>query len=283
MVSGLTTGDSDHPYEQCQFAVIDTPDPDADSSWNLLNSKGFWSLEVAAFKGFPGRKQAAVDAVKQFRAAGVPAYFYHGPAISSVCIGAWPREAVKEQDMASAQVDPDSAVLVLPDTLPKGMVIPNNLETPDGQHVQAVAPRVEVVDPTLQQAMKDYPYHAVNGEVGRMITQPNGQQVESYNPSFLVPIPEKPASLLTDQSAGMNPNASAMPAPPPQIGGPGAGSWQDAQPPQNGAPPQNGPAQGPYPSAPQPGPSQPSPSQPSPSQADPQPDPGVGRLRSIGG
>ena len=65
-----------------------------------------WSVQIAAYEGSTQRKKFAVDAVRDARAEGVPAYYYHGPSISSVCVGAWPRAAVRG-DMEPAFNDPN--------------------------------------------------------------------------------------------------------------------------------------------------------------------------------
>jgi hypothetical protein len=167
-------------------------DPDAPPEWDLRNAKGYWSLQIGAYRGSPDRKQAAVEAVREARAAGLEAYYYHGKSISSVLIGAWPREAVKSQDQASAKAgDPHKTVMVLPQELPPGTRT-DNIVTADGQPVEVVVPRVEPVDPTMIQDMKDYPTNAVNGEViWHKVKTRDGGEISVPEPSFLVVIPHK--------------------------------------------------------------------------------------------
>ena len=62
---------------------IDSPDPVAPPEWNLANAKGYWSLQIAAYKDSPKRKEAAVEAVREARKNGVEAYYYHGETTSS--------------------------------------------------------------------------------------------------------------------------------------------------------------------------------------------------------
>jgi hypothetical protein len=189
LVANFTDDQAQHPYSECMFVPLSTPDPDGNPAWDLVNAKGFWSLEIAAFQGFADRKKAAVDAVREARAQGIEAYYYHGPSISSVCIGAWPREAVKEQDMATAVVDEDDVPLVMNQTLPQ-QYRTDNLKTSDGRTIKPMAPKVEVQDPTLSAAMQNYPYHAVNGVTGRQVSDGHGGTKLVQNPSFLVEIDE---------------------------------------------------------------------------------------------
>jgi hypothetical protein len=91
---------------------VDAPDPIAPPEWNLLNArngeldtKHYWTLQIAAYQGSPERKQYAVEAVKAARQQGVQAYYYHGPSVSSVCIGVWPFEALSRPDDESVKPD----------------------------------------------------------------------------------------------------------------------------------------------------------------------------------
>jgi hypothetical protein len=134
-----------------------------------------------------------VDSVREARKNGIEAYFYHGEVTgtSSVCIGCWPREAVKEQDSAVAESrDSEQPILVTDQPLPRSMG--TNLMDRDGKHVKALTPRIEPVDPTLIAAMKQYPYHQINGmEVIRRGKDRNtGKTVEAPEQSFLVLVPQ---------------------------------------------------------------------------------------------
>lgn len=196
-VLALTDQQGNKVFTRVLFVEVNTPDPEAPAEWDLTNSGGFWSLQIAAYKDSAQRKQAAVDSVREARAAGIDAFYYHGETTSSVCIGAWPREAVKEQDAAAAESpDDQNDVLVLPAPLAGGNF---DIRNRDGQRVRAVAPRTEIVDPTLLAAVKQYPTHAVNQQVMvKKVTDPvTGKEVEQESPSFLVRVPEKKASLLS--------------------------------------------------------------------------------------
>jgi hypothetical protein len=174
-----------------------------------------WSLQIAAYERHPDRKKFAVDAVKAFRQNGVPAYFYHGDNVSSVCIGAWPPQAVRgdlepafndpnvkrpmDQIMAQA---PGDLIVIAPGLPP----VNKEIHTKKGV-VRAVAPHLEAVDPTLLGAMKNYPHHYVNGEVEGVKT---AQGVQG-KPSFLVKIPRQAGTLL---DGGYGAVAGANQAPP---------------------------------------------------------------------
>ena len=47
------------------FVEVTTPDPQAPAEWNLANANGYWSLQIAAYKDSPKRKQYAVEAVRE--------------------------------------------------------------------------------------------------------------------------------------------------------------------------------------------------------------------------
>ncbi|HZL34513.1 MAG TPA: hypothetical protein VFC78_04325 [Tepidisphaeraceae bacterium] len=212
-ISGLKNPGGDKVFESCLFVPINDPDPDAPAAWNLLNTPAdsFWSIQIGAYEGSPERKKVAVEAVRELRAKGLPAYYYHGDTISSVCVGTWPRSAIKEQgtgtnaagqtrdDAHSDNRHQDQPILVTPDILPLNMG--NNLYDRDGKRVLVEAPKVEILDPTLRKAAKDYPYHALNGTFHfRMV---KGQQI--WDQSFFVQIPH------ADDAAVANTTNTALP------------------------------------------------------------------------
>src|SRR5205085_9341649 len=109
----LQDAQGERPFASSIFVELTSPDPEAPAEWNLANAKGYWSLQIAAYKDSPDRKKAAVDSVRAAREKGIEAYYFHGPTTSSVCIGCWPREAVKAQDAAVGEsLDPRQPILV---------------------------------------------------------------------------------------------------------------------------------------------------------------------------
>jgi len=188
-VASLRDNSGSTPFAKCAFVSLANPDPDAPPEWDLRNAPGYWALQIAAYRGSPDRKKFAVDAVRAARAMGIQAYYYHGPAMSCVFIGTWPREAVHEDNPDGAMArDPNSTLVVTNQPLPPGANT-DNLQTPDGRPIEVVSPKVEIVDPTLLATMRQYPENAVNGEV-RMhrVMTPTGEQ-EVPDPSFLVVVP----------------------------------------------------------------------------------------------
>lgn len=235
MVSALADDDGNKPFAKCMFSNIATADVDPVPAWDLKNAKGYWTVQIGAYRDNINRKKAAVDAVREARKEGVEAYYYHGPVVSGVYVGTWPREAVKQQDAnAASDPDPNVKVLVLTSPLPEGTVLPGLTPNGDGTYqmsngtrVKIVAPRIDIQDQSLKDTFKKYPYEAVNGEyVGRPIHQPDGStKVEPY-PSVLSEIPHDDADALTDTPPA--PPADALPS---------QGAEHLDQPPQPGVPP----------------------------------------------
>lgn len=200
------------------------PDPVAPAAWNLLNTPktAYWTIEIASFSGNPKRKEAAVQAVRELRERGeTEAYFYHGETASSVCIGAWPRDAVAEQGTGidkqgntrddAHTPNPDQPLLVLNDVIPN---IPARvLEPGTGKPMAVQAPKLDVQDADMKKKVKEYPYHAVNYEYHGVS---NGGQTFPDS-SVLVVIPHEEAAAGDDNwrlTGGGGPAAAAPhPAP----------------------------------------------------------------------
>jgi hypothetical protein len=73
--------------------------------WHLSNAPGYYSLQVAVFyntEGMRRRKYAAEEYCKLLREQGEEAYYHHGPVNSSVCIGAFPKEAIQTSQRQDA-------------------------------------------------------------------------------------------------------------------------------------------------------------------------------------
>ncbi len=191
-IQAMTDTAGDRPFSQCVLVPVDAPDPTAPPEWDLRNAppEGYWSLEIAAYKDSPLRKQAAVDAVREARKMGIQAFYFHGPTVSSVCIGVWPRDAVKEQSSDSGRArDPQQPIWVLNRPLPEGL--PNEVRDKDGHRVRALTPRLEPLDPKMLATIREYPYHSTNGEQDRQwINDPKrGEKVMVRVPAGVVVIP----------------------------------------------------------------------------------------------
>jgi len=202
-------------------------DPDAPPEYDLTKldidkapddpTRRYWSIAIAAYTadGDPSgpdigktRKQLAVESVIEARRMGYEAYFYHGENISTVCIGAWPRAALAEQEMAGAQSrgDNNQALVVSGMALPQTLV--DSIEN-SGRDVKVFQPKVDVQDASLLQSWQKFPTYAVNGqEQINMISDPNtGKRSPVSQPTFLFVIPRQQPSVLT----GSTPTADEPP------------------------------------------------------------------------
>jgi len=191
---------------------VSEPDPPAPAEWNLANAPQYWSWQIAAYKDSPHRKQAAVDAVREARARGVDAYFYHGETTSSVCIGAWPKEAVmgEDDDAAGVATDPNQDVIVHSAPIPENEKV--SFHNREGERVRDITPTYKAVDPSLISVMAQYPVHSVNGDT--VVTKANGKVRE--DPAFLVKIKKPEPSLL--RTAQQPPELLAPPTVTPAAG-----------------------------------------------------------------
>jgi hypothetical protein len=191
-VTSLVDENGDAIFPQVAFASINLPDPAAPRQWDLANNPGFWTLQIAVFRNSPERKQAAVDAVREFRARGIEAYYRHGEGTSEVYIGSWPREAVQEQDDAVAESnDPAQPLLVVPGPLPSG-VDADKVYDNSGRKVKVVMPKLQIVDEGLKRMTEQFPYYYVNGEVaGRKVEQPDHSVKVVPWPSYLIQVPHE--------------------------------------------------------------------------------------------
>ena len=202
-VTELADQQGNKVFQHVFFVEITSPDPVAPPEWNLCNADGVWSLEIAAYKDSPKRKEAAVEAVRAARQQGLPAYYYHGETISSVCIGAWPRSAVQQPQDSIEVPASEQEVLVLPQAI-SGVDQMQFRSRETGERIRTVAPQPKAVDPSLQAMMEKYPTHSVNGMVmiSKVKDPKNGQIKNIEDPSFVVPIPHPKPSMLTPINNG---------------------------------------------------------------------------------
>lgn len=185
-------------FPRALFVPLDSPDPDAPPAWNLTNAPGYWTVQVAAFTG-PDRKRQTVDAVKQARDQNIPAFYYHGPTVSSVCVGSWDRAAVKIPDFmvgpgnqdfdreATRNKDRDVVLNLTGDPMAPG---DSSKKGGDGNQMRTLEATAEIVDPTLTKTLEAYPAQAVDGyDVQLKGTDKNGQIVMRTRPAMIVMIP----------------------------------------------------------------------------------------------
>lgn len=217
-IGGLMDRQGNRLFEHVFFVQVTAPDPVAPPEWNLLNASGFYTVQIAAYKDSPQRKEAAVQAVRDARAQGIDAYYYHGETTSSVCVGAWPRAAVAGADddegkgIVPATSDPFETMLVLPHQTADQ----DQLKVHDragGQRIRTYAPTLRPIDPSLIATMQKYPTHAVNGVVYQSkVEDPVTKELKVVeDPSYVVEIPKPAASLLRQQAAA--PELIAPPTP----------------------------------------------------------------------
>ena len=193
------------PFSESLPQLLDSPDPTADPKWDLARSGGYYSLEIAVYKDSPQRKQYAVDAVRAARAAGVEAYYYHGPTSSSVCIGAWPQSSAQEISPSQENTDPNAPLVLTASPLGE------DAEKQFAQRgMKVVAPHLDPVDPDMIQTMRRFPTHSVNGEMNEQIVvdPATGQKRMEPPHSFLVKIPQ-PGSTDEQSDTPMVDNSSA--------------------------------------------------------------------------
>jgi hypothetical protein len=215
-LSNMVDDDGRKMFAQVLFVPINLPDPQTPPEWEVSNNPGFWTLQIAVFRDSPQRKQAAVDTVRQARAQGIEAYYHHGDTMSFVYVGSWPREAVKEQDEASAKSnDPNQPLLVM--SGPIAGAENAQFQTSDGRKMKVVMPKLEILDPSLKRMVEQYPYTYVNGEgMGRKVTKVDGTTTVVPYPSYLV-------QLRPDSDAHSNDKTDADQATPPPSEVPGLG------------------------------------------------------------
>ena len=175
---------------------LDAPDPASPPEWNLVNSKGYWSVQVAAFSADSRRKEAAVDLVRDWRSQGIEAYYFHGENVSSVCVGSFPEEALKKQESDQGKaIDPNQPMMVINGDLPESLrrQFQSNLRDRDGNPVRVFVQKVEVMDPKMLETLSSFPVHRYNyNEEFVQYRDPQSGQMKQYpKPCVIVPIPRK--------------------------------------------------------------------------------------------
>jgi hypothetical protein len=202
MVKDIEWPDSDGQPEKmfarAGFVSIAAPDPVAPPEWNLFNkdldkapkdpTRAYWSLQIMAFKTDLRRKEAAVQAVEALRKQGVEAYYYHGDTISSVCVGAWPMDAIEQQANHGEHTiaDPNSTLVVYSQGVPESERASVPKFDDQGHPTVTVAPVLNILDSSMKACVAKYPFHAVNYTINRK-KGTDGKWHE--DPSFLVVIP----------------------------------------------------------------------------------------------
>jgi len=89
-------------YKSAYIREITKPDPRAPAEWNLLNSSCVFSLEIGTYYNVPSedlfnRKINAVQAVRNLREQGEPAFFLHEITHSRVYVGCFPASVIQKE------------------------------------------------------------------------------------------------------------------------------------------------------------------------------------------
>ena len=203
-VANLRAANGDRLFQMVCLMPLEGGDPTGDPQWNLENAKGMYTLQIAVYRDSPQRKDVAVQAVKEARAAGVEAYYYHGPNASIVCVGAWPETAVRETAEVKA-LDPNEVVGIAPSAVD----VPENMMTSDGRRVRMVKPTFQILDPTLLEAKKKFPAQSINGLEARRMKNPQTGAVRTVvDASVVVKIPQKGSSPAMPTGGDLGPNVT---------------------------------------------------------------------------
>lgn len=136
---------------------LETPDPVAPSEYDLRNSDAFWTVGIATYT----QKQAAVDSVLDARRQGFEAYYLHKGNFSYVTIGAWPREAVREQKSSKDISDNFANMLAPPDLVLGTGKLADAIRAKrreQGKNDVSIEVRLDVADPTLLETIKSFDY-----------------------------------------------------------------------------------------------------------------------------
>ena len=210
--------------------ALAVPDPEAPAEYDLARldhdkspddpTRKYWSIAIAAYTvdanptgvdSGKSRKELAVESVIAARKQGIEAYYFNGENVSTVCVGAWPRDAVAEQQSNEAKSSSDSGqtILVSPAPLPPSLT--NQLEN-SGQDIKVFQPKIDIKDPTLLNTWKNYKVYSVNGidQINRITDPQTGTSIDRPQQTFLVEIPQLQPSILSNNA----PSAGDDSAPP---------------------------------------------------------------------
>lgn len=224
-IRSLVDADDHRVFPLAMVLPIPQPGGDGPPEMNLLNAPAdrYWTLLIGVYADNPERKQAAVAAAQALRDSGVEAYYFHDSSASIVCVGAWPRTAIKEQESDSASMpvaDKDVEMMVYNVPLPDS--VPREFLTPEGKRVRVFAPKVDVQDPTMEAAMDKNPYFMNNGVVlGRELKDAKTgkkQVVPNHSALLIIPRQDKPQQETLPPEVAKRLMPTAQPKPKPGTG-----------------------------------------------------------------
>jgi hypothetical protein len=168
-IRSLVSTDGTRVFPECLLVNIETPDPEENPAWDITRAKGEWSIDIADYT-VPERKQVVADTVRDMRAHGIEAYYYHGTTASSVCIGCWPAEAVIVVTPEQLNTDPTENIVATANPLADNIAKPL-----ENQGIKTVSTKTYIQDVTLDNALLKWKHHAENGEERIAIDPATGQ------------------------------------------------------------------------------------------------------------
>jgi len=196
-IRSIVTSSGFRLFPESLLVGIDTPDPQANPAWDLTRTAGTWTIEIGTFTT-ADRKIKAVEAVKEARASGIEAYYYHGETASSVCIGAWPASSATEITTDIQNNNPDVPVVVTSDPLAKNVV-----DQYQKNGINPISSHVEITDLTLTAALHKYPLHATDGSTKYERVDPvTNEGINPIEKSFVCKIPHKEQTYQMARNAG---------------------------------------------------------------------------------
>jgi hypothetical protein len=215
-IRGLGTPEGQRFFGRSLIVPLPLPDVEGPAEYDLTKldqnlapedpKKRFWTIAVADYtndarNGEQNRKQLAIESVIDMRKNGIEAYYYNGPNTSTVCIGAWPRSAIREQEVAEARTKADIGKELLVSNGQVNQQIVDGLRA-TGRDIEVFQPKVEYADPALLQTHAKYDTYYRNGvELIEEITDPaTGKKSEKKKPSFLAPIPQTAPKSMLDRN-----------------------------------------------------------------------------------
>ncbi|NLX06785.1 MAG: hypothetical protein GXY33_16735 [Phycisphaerae bacterium] len=159
-IKGLGVRDQGYLFLDAHLEPIPEPDPPILASWRLINSGGYWTLEIARFDE-PGHKKAAVELVQYLRTEKkTPAYVYHAANRSLVTVGAFPEDAI---------------------------------QAGGGRRGPVIGMKPVVTDPDLKRWQNEFPYLIVNGTYIDL-KAPKDDKKEIRMPSKIMRVPDPSGS-----------------------------------------------------------------------------------------
>ena len=148
-------------FPRTVFTPLSSPDPVAPPEWDLRNAKGFWTLVVCNYTKIGQAKQAAVDSVREARKQGYEAYYLFDESQASVCVGSFPKNAIRRQesdgDMKDRVSDPwnPETVVVSNTTLDPNW---KNMRDSQGRPFKLYQTQVEIQDPQMRKLYGELEY-----------------------------------------------------------------------------------------------------------------------------